>query len=171
MRQGGFTYPMLLILVVIMGVGLAMAGTQWERVRQREREQELLFAGQQIRAAIGRYYRQSAGTNRYPAALDDLLKDPRLPRTERYLRRPYRDPITGADWGLVKAPEGGIMGVFSTSEQPPLKRANFRGADQVFEEVAQQRGEQLRYVDWQFVYRPQVPIPLPGALPAVRRAP
>lgn len=171
MRQGGFTYPMVLVLIVIMGVGLAMVGTHWEMARQREREQELLFVGNQIRAAIGRHYRQAAAPNRYPASLDDLLKDPRLPRTERYLRRPQRDPITGEDWGLVKAPEGGIMGVFSKSEQAPLKRANFRGADLVFEDIAQQRGEQLRYADWQFVYRPQVPIPMPVALPAVRRTP
>ena len=159
MRQGGFAYVMILILVVMMGAGLAMVGTQWDLARQREREHELLFIGHQYRLAIGRYYQQSSGTlKRYPAALDDLLKDPRLPRTERYLRSPYRDPMaTGdEDWGLVMAPEGGIMGVFSKSEQRPLKRANFTGLDHVFEEVSLQRGEEMRYADWQFVYRPQM---------------
>ena len=159
MRQGGFAYVMILILVVMMGAGLAMVGTQWDLARQREREHELLFIGHQYRLAIGRYYQQSSGTlKRYPAALDDLLKDPRLPRTERYLRTPYRDPMTTGEegWGLVMAPEGGIMGVFSKSEQRPLKRANFTGLDHVFEEVSLQRGEEMRYADWQFVYRPHM---------------
>lgn len=159
-RQGGFAYMMILILIVIMGMGLTMVGTQWDLARQREREQELLSSGNQIRRAIERYYQQDAvGMKRYPAALDDLLKDPRLSRPERYLRRPLRDPITGADWGLVVAPEGGIMGVFSKSEQMPLKRANFHAPDQIFEAIALQRGDQLRYTDWQFVYRAQPLLP------------
>ena len=161
-QQGGFAYLLIPALVVVMGAGLAMLGTQWDLARQREREDELLVIGNQYRQAIGLYYQQSPGSmKRYPTTLNDLLKDPRTPRTERYLRRPYRDPLTQEEgWGLVKAPDGGIMGVFSQSEKAPLKRANFTGADVVFEEIAVQRGDQLRYADWQFVYQPQPALPV-----------
>ena len=44
----------------------------------------------------------------------------------RHLRRLYRDPITGQDeWGLVEAPGGGVMGVYSRSEDEPIKSGNF----------------------------------------------
>lgn len=168
-RQAGFAYLLLLSLVVALGMALAAIGTLWDSAQQRAREQELLHIGDQYRRAIGAYYQQTPGpAKRYPTTLDELLKDPRQPRPERYLRRPYRDPITQEKtWGLVMAPEGGIMGVFSPSERRPLKLANFEGTNQVFEEVARQRGEELRYADWQFVYRPQpvMPAPLPRSTP------
>ena len=166
-RQGGFAYLLFLSLIVLMGAGLAAIGTHWDTAGQRTREQELLYVGNQYRQAIGRFYQLTPGpTKRYPASLDDLLKDPRVADTVRHLRRPFRDPITRADWGLVQAPEGGIMGIYSTSEQRPRKLANFDLPDRVFEEVAQLRGEQLRYTDWQFVYRPPVPLLQPGGLAA-----
>ena len=162
-RQGGFAYMLILALIVFMGLGLAALGTHWDSARQRAQEQELLYIGNQYRQAIGRYYQQTPGpTKRYPAALEELLKDPRVPYPARYLRRPFRDPVTQQDWGLVMAPEGGIMGIFSTSEKRPRKLANFDLPDRAFEEVALQRGEQLRYADWQFVYRPPQPVIQPG---------
>lgn len=167
-RQAGFAYLLLLGLVAMLGAGLAMVGVQWDLAHQRERERELLFIGNQYRQAIGLYYQRTPGPlKRYPATLEDLLKDPRLPGNERYLRRPYPDPLAAGDtgWGLVKAPEGGIMGVFSRSEKRPLKQANFSGDDRVFEDIARQRGEQMRHADWQFVYQPQGPLPFIKALP------
>lgn len=47
------------------------------------------------------------------------------------LRKIYRDPMTGkSDWGLVMAPQGGIMGVHSLSTARAIKHENFRGSDQ-----------------------------------------
>ena len=44
----------------------------------------------------------------------------------RHLRRLYKEPITGQDeWGLVEAPGGGVMGVYSRSEDEPIKTGNF----------------------------------------------
>ena len=80
--------------------------------------------GQQYRSAI-ESYRLAGGVNQYPRRLDDLLQDPRLPTIKRHLRRLYPDPITGqSTWGIVKAPDGGILGVFSLSTQEPLKTAS-----------------------------------------------
>jgi len=142
---GGFTYLTILFVVAIMGVGLALVGELWHTAVVREKEAELLYAGSQYRSAIVRYY--LAGPQQYPRSLSDLLKDPRKPGTERYLRKLYPDPVTGKAWGIVKAPDGGIMGVHSVSEDKPLKTAQFRIRDRSFEGAAS-------YSDWKFVYVP-----------------
>ncbi len=149
-RQGGFTYLGLLAFVAIMGVGLLAAGEVWQTAQRREKERELLFIGDQFRSAIGRYYEHPAGgASRYPATLEDLLKDPRSPSTQRYLRRIYRDPITGStEWGVIRKPDGGIYGVYSLSEVEPLKHANFSLADKDFE-------GKVKYADWIFAYVPK----------------
>jgi len=147
--QRGFTYIGVLILVAIMGVLLSLAGRVWHTEAVRAREAQLLFVGDQYREAIRRYAEATpAGAARYPRALSDLLLDARKPEVERYLRRLYADPITGSsEWGLVKAPDGGIAGVYSLSESKPFKQANFPASDAAFD------GSE-KYSDWRFVYAP-----------------
>lgn len=152
MRSGkseqGYTLLALLLLVALIGFGLAGAGELWSRSAQRERERELLFAGNQIRDAIGQYYLRSPGsTRRYPRRLEDLLQDDRYPVVVRYLRRVYADPMTSARWGLIEAPGGGIMGVYSLSGAAPLKRAGFAPENKGFESA-------LHYTSWQFLFNP-----------------
>ena len=161
-RSGGFTYLTALFLIALSGAGLALLGQVWETAAAREKEAELLYVGHQYRLAIQRYY--MAGPRQYPRTLQDLLKDPRSPAPRRHLRRLYADPITGTlEWAIVKAPDGGIMGVHSRSEEPPLKVANFKFRDRDFERAA-------KYSDWKFVYLPaqqmapvQQTAPKPGA--------
>lgn len=147
---GGFTYIGLLVFIAIMGISLAMAATLWSFARQREKERELLHIGGQFRRAIGFYYEQTPGTvKKYPNKLEDLLKDNRYVTVQRYLRNIYRDPMTGArEWGLVAAPDGGIMGVYSKSEDATIKTGNFRQVDGF-------RDGRFRYSDWKFIYLPR----------------
>ncbi len=147
-NQNGFTYLGLLFAMALAGVALAATGTLWSTQRQREREQELLFVGDQIRQAIGSYYERSPGTvKKYPAKLDDLLKDNRFIGVQRHLRQHYVDPLTNSkQWGLVAAPEGGVMGVYSLATDTPIKQAGFAERD------AELEGKS-RYSDWKFVYR------------------
>ncbi len=145
-RECGFTYLMVLIATVILGAGLALAGEVWHTTARREKEAELLFYGHQYREAIGRYY--LAGQRQYPRALEDLLKDPRQPGTVRHLRRLYPDPVGDSGrWGLINAPQGGIMGVYSLSEGAPLKIGGFQIQDSSFEGAT-------KYSDWKFVFAP-----------------
>jgi len=158
-RQAGFTYLTALFIVAILGGGLALVSEVWHSSAIREKEAELLHVGNQYRKAIGRYY--LLGPQRqYPRSLDDLLKDPRRPGTERYLRRLHPDPVSGKDWGLEKAPDGGILGVYSVSDEKPFKRAGFKPRDRAFD------GAQ-KYSDWKFVYVPpaQPAAPKPPAKP------
>jgi hypothetical protein len=156
--EDGFTYLTVLFLVALLGLGLARAGQVWRTAAMREREAELLYVGNQYRLAIERYYKH--GMLQYPQKIDDLLEDPRYPEVERYLRRPYFDPMTGKDeWGLVKAPDGGIMGVYSLSEDKPFKIAGFGVENQSFEGAG-------KYSDWKFVYTPSLAQKVVPAAPA-----
>lgn len=111
-----------------------------------------------------------------------MLLDKRYPTPRRHLRRLFVDPITGkTDWGLVNAPEGGIMGVYSLSEREPMKRANFEPEDGDFATALQAQqafvaektlnpsplvaasstlqltpmaATPYSYRDWKFIYRP-----------------
>ena len=56
--------------------------------------------------------------------------------------------MTGtAEWGLVQAPTGGIMGVYSLSNSLPIKTGGFDEADKELD-------GKTRYSDWQFFYTP-----------------
>lgn len=145
-RARGYTYLTVLFIVAILTAGLALTGEVWETSAKREREAELLFIGDQYRKAIGAFYQNTPGAAKtYPRSLEDLLKDPRHPGTQRYLRRLYADPFGGKEWGIVRAPDGGIGGVYSQSEDKPLKLSGFRVRDAGLE------GAQ-KYADWKFSY-------------------
>ncbi len=71
--------------------------------RQREKEQLLIERGEQYRRAIQLFVRKF---NRYPAELSQLEKTNNI----RFLRRRYKDPLTGkAEWRLIHAGPGGVL--------------------------------------------------------------
>ncbi len=147
--EGGFAYFGLLVIILMMGVVLATAGEVWHLAIKREKEQELLFVGNQFRQAIKLYYEHTPPqAQRYPVRLEDLLRDPRYPSMQRYLRKIYTDPINGSQkWGIVKGPAGEILGVHSLSTAEPVKKANFSSVDKSFE-------NKTKYADWVFMYAP-----------------
>ncbi len=146
MRDKGFTYIGILIAVAIMGLLLSEFAVFWQKTVQREKEKELIEIGDEFRRAIGAYYEHSPGVSSFPTSLEDLLLDKRLPAIRRYLRKIYVDPMTGGtEWGLVKAGDG-ITGVYSLSENPPVKQANFSKDD------ASLSGKK-HYSEWVFSYQ------------------
>jgi type II secretory pathway pseudopilin PulG len=173
-NQRGLTYLALVFAVAILGGISAAAGVVWHQAQQREKEIELIHVGREFRRAIGLYYQRTPGpVKRFPNALEDLVEDKRFPTPQRYLRKLYRDPMTGrAEWGLVKAPEGGIIGVHSLSEATAIKTGNFRPEDAAFEGRA-------TYKEWQFSYtaprvqaaKPAAPQPGAAGQPGVSPAP
>jgi type II secretory pathway pseudopilin PulG len=158
--ERGFTYVALLFAVAVIGVGLAAKGVEWDRTSQRAREAELLFVGSEFRKAIALYYYRSPGpVQEYPKSLEELLEDRRYPGAQRYLRRVYRDPMTGrAEWGLVLAPGGGVMGVHSLSEGQVIKSGNFTEANRDF-------ATKGTYKEWQFNFAPATAPAASGSLP------
>jgi hypothetical protein len=137
----------LLVFVAVMGIGLGATGVVFHQQAQREKEKQLLFAGDQFRRAIGLYYENSPGSvKRFPPTLNDLLQDERYLTVQRYLRRIYFDPMTGqADWVLIPAPDGGIMGVHSALAGRPIKMEGFPPGYEAFK-------DKESYAEWKFQY-------------------
>jgi len=168
--RAGFTYVAAIFMVVIMGIMLAQAARSWKTAMQREKEQELLFRGTQIRDALRRWYKlgqssTAANPNAPPqpgqstaqptqlapgarnlSRLEDLLEDPASLGKVRYLRKLYLDPMTGKEWGLIKDAAGKVIGVASTSEEEPIKKANFP-----FDLDPTDFEGKKKYSEWQFI--------------------
>jgi hypothetical protein len=164
-RSRGAALLLTMFLVAAIGIMLTVAGRVWRTEMLREREAELLVVGSEIARAITRYHAVSL---QYPENLNQLLLDTRQQNTVRYLRRLYRDPITGSKtWGLIKDVNGRITGVYSLGKGEPLKQAGFETAQAKFKGAAS-------YADWTFVAEPGNAMPVigpgtgssPGATPS-----
>ncbi len=93
----------LLVALAVMAVLMSVALPVWRHDAQREKEAELIFRGQQYVRAIRLFNRK---TNGLPTRVDDLVQG-------HYLRKKYKDPITGGDFELVSAANpnpGGVGG-------------------------------------------------------------
>jgi type II secretory pathway pseudopilin PulG len=119
--QLGFTYVGLLLFVAILGLVSATTVRIGVAAQRRVSEQELLERGHRLAQALESYSRATpTGKSTYPRLIDDLLRDPRFPKTVvRHLRRIEPDPMTGrAEWGTVPSEDGsGIAGFHSLSDQ------------------------------------------------------
>lgn len=164
-REKGFSYIGLLILIMIIGAISASALSAGAAMQRRAAEDELLFIGAQFQDAFKAYADSTPlGARSYPTQLSDLLRDPRLPVTRRYLRKIYTDPLTGsADWGIVEAPGGGILGVYSRSEETPIRVAGFEERFALFEGAT-------KYSGWVFAGNQlQAPAVVGNIVPALPR--
>lgn len=146
--QRGFAYLYALMLIALVGLGLGAAGTVWRTDAQRMREAELLFVGDQYRRAIRSYYELDPAQPRLPRSIGDLLEDNRRPEVVRHLRRAWRDPLTGGELELIRAPgTHDIIGVNSGAPGQPLRTAGFAAEDEAFAGAK-------RYAGWRFVFTP-----------------
>jgi hypothetical protein len=135
----------LLVGLSIMGGLMTIAMPVWTHAARREKEAELIFRGEQYMRAIALFQRRS-GPGTLPPDVDVLVR-------ERFLRKRYRDPITGGDFLLVRqgqtagapAPgaQGGIVGVVSASRDESIRLYHDRN----------------HYNEWQFIHVPQTQTP------------
>jgi type II secretory pathway pseudopilin PulG len=174
--RAGFTYMGMLVIIMIIGITSAVVGESWKIAAKREKEKELLWRGNQFRLAISRYYNDPKHLHQYPTEWSDLTGESGSFSTIRYLRKKYKDPMTGQfDWALdpPPPPPGGSItvggggsveigehfgGVHSVSDAEPLKKSNFDLEDVKFTNVSG-AGRKARYSDWQFDYDPNAPVP------------
>ena len=143
-NSSGFTYIGLLLLIAIISIALSVTGMTWQIQIRAEKEKQLLFVGAEFRNAINSYYVSTPEAAKvYPASLNDLLLDKRIPSIKRHLRKIYLDPMTGkADWNFVRE-QGRIVGIYSRSSLAPYKQKGFNAADARFSGA-------LSYSDWKF---------------------
>jgi type II secretory pathway pseudopilin PulG len=147
--QKGFTLLFVLAAMLLLALGTQKVMTVASQQAQREREAELLRVGSAFATAIGAYYESTPGTvKRWPVSLQDLVDDSRFVSIRRHIRQVYDDPVMRTNrWGLVRTSDGGITGVYSLSNQTPIRSGSF--------EVSKLRlPAASKYSDWQFVYQP-----------------
>jgi hypothetical protein len=158
----GRNTPPLAVVALASALTFEIAHTS----ARRAAETELLAIGKEFERAFASYYRQGAtGGPRFPGSLDDLTRDPRVPGIRRHLRRVYVDPLTGGAWGTVPAPGGGIMAVYSTSEDQPFHENIGPLVAPPLASIAPDAGKTNRYRDWRFGYDPTAARPVAQARP------
>ena len=164
LRAAGFTYIGILVFVAVLGLASAMTLEVASTAARRSAERELRGIGGEFNAAFKSYFLSSPkGTPAYPHMLEDLLRDPRFPGLRRHLRRIYADPLTGhTEWGLVPAPGGGIMGVYSLAQGTPMGRA-----ENALKANLPPGTPKGGYAEWMFGYDPNAML---AARPAAQSA-
>lgn len=98
-REGGYSLAALVAMMAVMAIVVAVALPSWTYVMQDDREQELIFRGRQISDAIARFQRRNG--NAFPPSIEALVEG-------KYLRRPFKDPMTKAGrWRVLRPGEAG----------------------------------------------------------------
>jgi type II secretory pathway pseudopilin PulG len=88
----GYAMVALLVAMSVMAVVMTVALPVWTTAARREKEAELVFRGEQYARAIAMFQRKYG--NAIPPSIDVLLN-------EKFLRKKYKDPITGEDFQLL----------------------------------------------------------------------
>ncbi len=126
--QGGYVLLALLFACAAIAIQVAVLLPQAAMQAQRVREERLIYRGEQYKRAIELYFRKH---QKYPKELDDLEDTNGV----RYLRRRYKDPLTGEDeWRLIHmGPDGRFKDSLIHDQEDP---------DQAQGQMSGQRGSQ-----------------------------
>ena len=109
----------LLVAMSVMAIMLSTAMPVYQTIARREREAELVFRGEQYARAIALFQRKYG--NQLPPDLDVLID-------QRFLRKKFKDPITGDDFVLLGAGSPELAQALSTTPQEALDAQRGRGA-------------------------------------------
>lgn len=126
-------YILLALLFIVTAAAIAALAVYPEVVRQvrRDQEEELIHRGVQYARAVRKFYKKF---NRYPNSVDDLVSTDNL----RFLRKKYKDPITGKEFKLLHfqdvqltiaqgggGPQGAPPGPIAPGARPGAAPINF----------------------------------------------
>src|SRR5690349_7828610 len=101
--ERGYILLMLIWFVNLLAIAAAALDHTIAFQVRRDREEEMIHRGVQYSRAIRRYVKK---TGRYPSRLEDLENTNNI----RFLRRRYKDPITGKDFKLLHVGEVQLTG-------------------------------------------------------------
>jgi type II secretory pathway pseudopilin PulG len=93
-RERGYILLTMLLFVALLAIGATAAVARIDMQIRRDREEEMIHRGVQYSRAI-RHYVKKFG--RYPTSIEDLEDTNNI----RFLRKRYKDPITGKDFKLL----------------------------------------------------------------------
>ncbi len=114
-RQRGYILLTLMLFFALMAITAVAIAPSIVFQIQRDREEELIHRGVQYSRATRRYFKKFG---RYPTRIEDLENTNNI----RFLRRRYKDPITGKDFKLLHIGEvqlamgAGIAGASSIGQ-------------------------------------------------------
>jgi hypothetical protein len=117
---------MVFVLAAVIAITLyfELPRTMFERTRQKE--QLLIDRGEQYSLAVRRFY---VKFGRFPAKMEDLENTNNM----RFLRRQYKDPMTGeADWRIVHEAAGVLTDSLVHPANQLAKGQNGAGGSQSF---------------------------------------
>ena len=100
--EGGYVLMILLLTMALMIIFAAAIVPTIKFQIERDREEELIHRGVQYSRAIRVYYKKFG---RYPAKIEDLENTNNL----KFLRKRYKDPVTGQDFKLLHIGEVKLM--------------------------------------------------------------
>ncbi len=113
-QQSGFALLFVMAAAAIIGIMLYMEMPRVAFEAQRAKETDLITRGEQYKRAIKLFFMRF---NRYPASISDLENTNNI----RFLRRRYKDPMTGkAEWRFIHV-AGGIF-TDSLTVKPPAPK-------------------------------------------------
>jgi type II secretory pathway pseudopilin PulG len=119
--EQGYILLTLMFLATLVILSLAALAPQLTQQIKRDQEEEMIHRGVQYSRAIQHFYKK---TGRYPTRLEELDDFNNI----RFLRKHYKDPITGQDFKLLHfgdvrtmfgAGGAGIPGAAAAMNQPP----------------------------------------------------
>ncbi len=96
--ENGYVLLTLILFVALLAIAAAVTAPLLSFQLKRDREQELIHRGTQYARAIQHYVKKFGS---YPTSLEALENTNQV----RFLRRRYKDPITGKDFKLLHAGE------------------------------------------------------------------
>lgn len=92
--QRGYVLLTLLLALSLLALGSAVVASHLAFEIKRDREEEMIHRGAQYARAVRLFAKK---TGRYPLSTRDLLQQGNM----RYLRKIYKDPISGGDFKLL----------------------------------------------------------------------
>lgn len=156
-RESGFAMLLVFALAAAVAIVLYMELPRVAMEAQRSREQVLIDRGEQYQRGIQLYFRRF---RKYPANLDQLDNTNNI----RFLRRRYKDPMTGKDeWRLIHMGPGGML-TDSLTQKPPGQKKDEKASSSGGEGTSGQSGQEAPVLAMRRrASEMGSPIPVPGA--------
>ena len=119
--QRGYILLTLLLMVCLMVIAVGVIAPTIAFDIKRDREEELIHRGTQYTRAIRRYAKQNG---QFPMTLETLTNGP---GGIKYLRKIYKDPITGGDFKLLHTADvtsAAVTGINNSLQKPEPSESN-----------------------------------------------
>ena len=113
----GYILLSLMLMAALLLIATAAIAPRLAQQIQRDREEELIHRGMQYRRAIRNFAKH---TGRYPSRLEELENT----NGTRYLRKQYKDPMTGGEFRLLYARDIQAFGARLNPSSPPGQNSN-----------------------------------------------